>query len=259
MKVVILCGGRGLRFSEATEHKPKPLIEIGGKPILWHIMKIFSYYGYKEFILCLGYKSEMIKKFFLEYELMSNDLTIKLSNKNKPDIHTASVEHEWNITLAETGLNALTGARIKRVEKYIDSDLFMVTYGDAVADVNIKNLVDFHLSHKKIGTVTAVRPPSRFGLLDIGTENEVKQFKEKAAIEGCYVNGGFFVFDRRVFNYVKDDDLCSFEQEPLERLASDGELAAYMHNSYWQCMDTYRDWQLLNEEWEIGNAPWKLW
>jgi len=259
MKVVILCGGRGLRFSETTEHKPKPLIEIGEKPILWHIMKIFSYYGYNDFILCLGYKSDMIKKFFLEYELMSNDLTIKLAYKNKPDIHNSSLESDWEITLAETGLNSLTGARIKRIEKYIDGDLFMLTYGDAVADVNIKNLVEFHHSHNRIGTVTAIRPPSRFGLLNIGMQNEVKQFKEKAVIEGHYVNGGFFVFDRRLFKYVKDDDQCSFEQEPLEQLASDGQLAAYIHNSYWQCMDTYRDWQLLNEEWESGNAPWKLW
>jgi glucose-1-phosphate cytidylyltransferase len=259
MKVVILCGGRGVRFSEATEHEPKPLIEIGEKPILWHIMKIYAHYGYEDFVLCLGYKGEMIKRYFLDYELMNNDFTIPLGDKNRAKVHSLSQERGWRITLAETGLNALTGARIKRIEKYIDSDLFMLTYGDAVADLNIQHLVDFHRSHNRIGTITAVRPLSRFGELRVGNDNKVKEFREKAAVQGDYINGGFFVFDRRLFNYVYADDNCSFEREPLERLAKDGQLVAYIHSGYWQCMDTYRDWQLLDENWESGRPSWKVW
>ena len=258
-KVVILCGGRGVRFHEATEHRPKPLIEIGEKPILWHIMKIYAHYGYQNFVLCLGYKGEMIKKYFLDYQLMNSDFTIQLGGKSTTEVHSVPQELEWEITLAETGLNAMTGARIKRIENYIDSDLFMLTYGDAVANLNIKHLVDFHLAHNKIGTITAVRPLSRFGELQVGKDNIVKEFREKAVIQGDYINGGFFVFDRRVFNYVVDDDNCTFEREPLVRLAKDGQLAAYIHNGYWQCMDTYRDWQVLNQEWEGGNPLWRVW
>ena len=259
IKVVILCGGRGVRFKEETDYRPKPLVEIGNRPILWHIMKIYAYYGYQDFVLCLGYKGEMIKKYFLDYELMNSDFTIQLGDKGKTQVHTLPREQEWKITMAETGLNALTGARIKRIEKYIDSDLFMLTYGDAVANLNIKYLVDFHYTHHKIGTITAVRPLSRFGELQVGKDSMVKEFREKAVIHGDYINGGFFVFDRRLFNYVDDDDNCGFEGEPLERLAKDGQLAAYIHNGYWQCMDTYRDWQVLNQEWEGGNPLWKVW
>ncbi len=257
-KVMILCGGRGMRLHEATDYKPKPLIEIGEKPILWHIMKIYAYYGYQNFVLCLGYKGEMIRRYFLDYQVINSDFTIRLGD-DKPEVHSLCQEQEWKITLAETGLNAMTGARIKRIEKYVDSDLFMLTYGDAVANLNIKRLVDFHHTHNKIGTVTAVRPLSRFGELELGRDNTVKEFREKAVIHGDYVNGGFFVFDRRLFDYVVDDDNCSFEREPLERLAKDGQLAAYIHNGYWQCMDTYRDWQVLNQHWENGNPPWKVW
>jgi glucose-1-phosphate cytidylyltransferase len=264
MKVVILCGGRGVRFHEATELRPKPLIEVGEKPILWHIMKIYAHYGYQDFVLCLGYKGEMIKKYFLDYELMSNDFTTQLGDKNRTEAHSVSQEQGWSITLADTGLNALTGARIKRIEKYVDSDLFMLTYGDAVADVDIKRLVDFHRAHKGIGTITAVRPLSRFGQLQLEKHGKVKEFKvkkfsEKEVIQGDYVNGGFFVFDRRLFNYVVDDNNCAFEREPLERLAKEGQLAAYIHDGYWQCMDTYRDWQLLVQEWESEHPAWKVW
>lgn len=259
IKVIILCGGRGARFREATEYRPKPLIEIGEKAILWHIMKIYAHHGYQDFTLCLGYKGEMIKKYFLDYQLMNSDFTIKLGDKNKAELHSLSQEQDWKITMAETGLNTMTGARIKRIEKYIDSDLFMLTYGDAVADINIERLVDFHLAHNRIGTITAVRPLSRFGELRAGSDHIVKEFREKAVIHGNRVNGGFFVFDRRLFNYVTDDDNCVFEREPLERLAEDGQLAAYAHDGYWQCMDTYRDWQVLNQDWDGGNPAWKLW
>lgn len=259
IKVVILCGGRGVRFHEATDYRPKPLIEIGGKPMLWHIMKIYAHHGYKDFVLCLGYKGEMIKSYFLDYHLMNCDFTINLGDKCEPSVHSLPQEQGWAVTLAETGLEAMTGARIKRIEKYIDSDLFMLTYGDAVADIDIDRLVDFHRAHNRIGTITAVHPLSRFGELQAGSDNIVKEFREKAVIQGDRVNGGFFVFDRRLFNYVTDDDNCVFERESLERLAGDGQLAAYTHDGYWQCMDTYRDWQVLSQGWDGGNPGWKVW
>ncbi len=259
IKVVILCGGRGVRFNEETQLKPKPLIEIGDRPILWHIMKTYSHYGFNDFVLCLGYHGDMFKRYFLDYELMNSDFTVQLGEKSSIKVHSSPQEQDWTITLAETGLNAMTGARIKRIEKYIDYDLFMLTYGDAVIELDIKKLVNFHRSHNKIATVTAVRPLSRFGEIQVGSDNIVKQFREKARIHGDYVNGGFFVFDRRLFDYVVSDDACTFEKEPLERLAKDGQLAAYIHNGYWQCMDTYRDWQLLNQEWESEKPCWKVW
>lgn len=258
-KIVILCGGRGVRFHEATDYRPKPLIEIGDKPILWHIMKIYAHYGYQSFVLCLGYKGEMIKRYFLDYDLMNSDLTLHLGDKSKVEVHSLPAEQGWTVIAAETGLDAMTGARIKRIQKYIDSDLFMLTYGDAVANLNIARLVDFHRAHNKIGTITAVRPSSRFGELHIGEDNTVNEFREKAVTEGGHVNGGFFVFDRRVFSYMEDDDSCVFERAPLERLTKDGQLVAYVHNDYWQCMDTYRDWQILSQYWESGNPPWKVW
>ncbi len=258
-KVVILCGGRGVRFQEATEFRPKPLVEIGGRPILWHIMKIYAHYGYDDFVLCLGYKGDMIKNYFLNYHLMNCDFTVKLGDGDKATVHGSSGEQNWTVTLAETGLNAMTGARVRRIEKYIDTDLFLLTYGDAVADININQLIDFHRAHKRIGTITAVRQISRFGELKAGSDNIVKEFREKSVIHGDRVNGGFFVFDRRLFNYVSDDDGCVFERESLERLAGDGQLAAYAHDGYWQCMDTYRDWQVLNQDWESNAPAWKLW
>ncbi|MBI2851693.1 MAG: glucose-1-phosphate cytidylyltransferase [Chloroflexi bacterium] len=259
MKAVILCGGRGIRFNEATELKPKPLIEIGEKPILWHIMKTYAYYGCQDFVLCLGYKSEMIKRYFCDYQLANSDFTIQLCDTTRTRIHTVPPEQDWKITFAETGLNAMTGARIKRIEKYVDSDLFMLTYGDAVTDLNIERLIDFHRSHGKIGTVTAVHPLSRFGELRIEENGIVQEFREKAVIRGDFVNGGFFVFDRRIFDYVEDDDSCIFERKPLEQMAKDRQLAAYIHEGYWQCMDTYRDWQALTQDWEGGKPPWKVW
>ena len=258
MKIVILCGGMGIRLKEETEFKPKPLVEIGGKPILWHIMKIYSYYGYKEFILCLGYKGEKIKEYFLNYEAVNNDFTIKLGSPNKIKYHGTHDETNWRITLVDTGLSSMTGARIKRIEKYIDEDEFMLTYGDGVAKINIKDLVDFHYSHGKIGTVTGVHPQPRFGKLVV-EKNSVNEFSEKALSSKEYINGGYFIFNRKIFNYLSADDSCVFEKEPLERLARDNQLMMYPLDSFWQCMDTHRDMQLLKEIWDSGNVEWKVW
>lgn len=270
-KIVILCGGMGARLREETEYRPKPLVEIGGKPMLWHIMKIYSYYGFKDFVLCLGYKGKMIKDYFLNYEIMNSDFTLKLESKGI-EFHNSYKEKDWIVTFAETGKNAMTGARIKKIEKYINSELFMLTYGDGVADINIQELLKFHKSHGKIGTVTGVSPSSRFGEL-IVAEDQVKKFSEKPQVKEGFINGGFFVFDKRIFNYLEDNDDCIFEKKPLEDLASDGELMIYKHKGFWQCMDTYRDLQLLNNLWlgqevekelhfnEIKNVkpPWKIW
>ena len=257
IKVVILCGGRGTRLKEETEYRPKPLVEIGEKPILWHIMKIYAHYGFKDFILCLGYKGELIKEYFINYETMNCDFTLALGSGNAK-IHNSHQERGWSVTLADTGEYAMTGARIKRIEKYIDSNIFMLTYGDGLASIDIPNLLDFHKSHGKIGTVTGVRPPSRFGELII-TENKVTEFSEKPQIKEGFINGGFFVFDKRLFGFLKDDDNCRLEKEPLENLALAGELMVYRHKGFWQCMDTYRDLLLLNKLCINQNPPWKVW
>jgi glucose-1-phosphate cytidylyltransferase len=248
----------GMRLKEETEYKPKPLVEIGGRPILWHIMKIYAYYGYNDFILCLGYKGQKIKEYFLNYEAMNNDFTIKLGNPNKITYHGSHDETNWSVTLVDTGLETMTGARVKKIEKYIQEDEFMLSYGDGVAKINIKNLVDFHFSHKKIGTVTGVHPQSRFGKL-IVNENKVKDFSEKPLSSNEYINGGFFVFNRKIFEYLSPSEDCYLERDPLENLAKDNELMMYPLDNYWQCMDTYRDMQLLNEVWEKGKAEWKVW
>jgi glucose-1-phosphate cytidylyltransferase len=257
MKVVILCGGRGTRLKEETEVRPKPLVEVGGKPILWHIMKIYAHYGFNEFVLCLGYKGRMIKEYFLNYEMMISDLTLKLGS-NDVKIHNQSQEKDWVITFAETGEEAQTGARIKRIEKYIEDDLFMLTYGDAVTNINIKNLLEFHKSHGKIGTITGVHPSSRFGELVI-KDRQVVQFTEKPQIKEGFINGGFFVFNKKFFNYLRDNDNCYLEREPLEKLASDEELMVYAHGGFWQCMDTYRELEILNNLWRSSKPPWKVW
>lgn len=257
MKTVIFCGGKGMRLHEETEFRPKPLIEIGRRPILWHIMRIYAHYGYQDFILCLGYKGDMIKRYFLDYEAMHSDFTLELGTNNL-QFHSSHQEKGWRVTLTDTGIEANTGTRLKRIQKYIDSELFMVTYADGVANINIQQLVDFHRSHNKIGTITAVRPLSRFGELEI-VNNVVEAFREKAPVEGGYINGGFFVFDHRIFDYVEDDDACILEHETLANLARDDQLAAYIHHDYWHCMDTYRDWEALNEEWAKSNPGWKIW
>ena len=256
--VVILAGGLGTRLREQTEFIPKPMVPVGPRPMLWHIMKIYSFYGYKRFIICLGYKGGIIKDYFFNYRMRDSDFTIKLGNPENIRIHNVHHEDDWEVTLADTGFNAMTGARIKRVEKYIDTDKFLLTYGDGVADMNVKKLVDFHDSHGKLATVTGVRPPSRFGEL-INEGDQVVEFGEKPQVGSSIINGGFFVFNRGVFNYLSGDDQCVLEREPLEKLAKDGELMVYQHMGFWQCMDTLRDVNLLNDHWGKGDAPWKIW
>ncbi|MFH1772665.1 MAG: glucose-1-phosphate cytidylyltransferase [Candidatus Omnitrophota bacterium] len=257
-KVVILCGGRGTRLRGETEFKPKPMVEIGGRPVLWHIMKIYAHYGFKDFILCLGYKGERIKEYFLNYEAMNNDFTLHLGKKNKIEYHSNHSEDGWKVTLVDTGENTQTGARIKKIERYIKEDNFMVTYGDGASDININNLLEFHKLQKRIGSVTGVHPSSRFGEL-IAKGDKVISFNEKSRTTKGSINGGFFVFSKGIFNYLTDFKDCSLESEPLEKLASDGELSVFKHEGFWQCMDTQRELDLLNDLWAKGNAPWKIW
>lgn len=256
--VVILAGGFGTRLREQTEFIPKPMVPIGGKPILWHIMKIYSYYGFKRFIICLGYKGEIIKEYFFNYKMRTCDFTINIADEKNIDFHNSNSKENWEITLADTGLRAMTGARIKKIEKYINSDFFLLTYGDGVSNVRIDKTIDFHLSHGKLASVTGVKPPSRFGEL-IVEGNCVVEFGEKPQVGSGMINGGFFIFNRGVFEYLSEDDNCTLEREPLEKLSKDGNLMVYQHNDFWQCMDTPRDMNLLNEYWESGNAHWKIW
>ena len=257
MKVVILCGGMGTRLREETEVRPKPMVEIGGRPILWHIMKTYAHFGYRDFILCLGYKGEVIKQYFYNYEVLSNDFTVDLRS-GEIVVHKTNDEHGWRVTLADTGLTTKTGARVKRVQRYLDSDLFMVTYGDGVTDLDLRRLVAFHQAHGKIGTVTGVSPPSRYGELLIAGDR-VMAFREKPPEGTAVINGGYFVFKRAFLDYLSAGDECVLERAPLERLANDGELMVYSHTGFWQCMDTYRDMEYLKELWNLGEAPWKVW
>jgi glucose-1-phosphate cytidylyltransferase len=258
MKVVILCGGMGTRLREETEYRPKPMVEIGGRPILWHIMKIYAHYGFNEFILCLGYRGWMIKEYFLNYAAMHSDFTLEIGKNDSIHFHDSQLEEGWKVTLAETGLNAMTGSRVKKIQKYIDDDTFMLTYGDGVANVNITELLEFHYKHEKIGTVTGVCPPSRFGEL-FTQDNCVIQFDEKPQSYVGVISGGFFVFNKRMFDYLKDDDNCVLELDPLKNLVTDKELMVYMHKGFWQCMDNYRDFQYLNRIWDNQDIPWKVW
>ena len=257
MKAVILCGGLGTRMREETEFRPKPLVEIGGRPILWHIMKMYAHHGFREFVLCLGYRGDMIKEYFLNYEAMNNDFTITLGRDNHTVVHGAHQEQEFQVTLADTGPSTMTGGRIKRVEKFIDGDTFMATYGDGVADVDLTALIEFHRKHGRLATVTVVRPTSRFGLVELEADASVSSFKEKPEID-AWANAGFLVFERPVFEYLHGDD-CVLEQEPLRRLAQGGQLAAYRHDGFFYGMDTHRDYTALNELWESGQAPWRTW
>lgn len=255
MKVVILCGGQGMRLREETEFRPKPMVEIGGYPILWHIMQHYARYGYKEFVLCLGYKGDVIKNYFLNFHLLNMDFTIKLGQQPpQVEFHRRRPE-DWVVTCVETGPLAHTGARIKKIQPFIGDSDFMLTYGDGVANVNIKALVDFHQKSGRLATVTGVYPPARFGELVI-QDGRALSFSEKPQIEGGRINGGFFVLKSRVFDYLTDDDNCQFEREPMTTLADEGQLSVYSHNDYWQCMDTYRDFVHLNELWQTGQAPW---
>ena len=257
MKVVLLAGGYGTRISEETNLKPKPMVEIGGKPILWHIMKIYSHYGYNDFVILLGYKSYYIKEYFANYFLHQSDVTIDLRTNNL-EVHSNSSE-PWKVTLVETGLDAMTGARIKKAQKYIGDDTFLLTYGDGVSNVDIAKTVEFHKMHGKAITTTAIQPEARFGNLDIDENMTIRQFKEKPKNEGGWVNGGFFVCEPTVFDYLSYEDGCIFEEEPLKNMTRDSLASAYKHYGFCQPMDTLRDNQKLNQLWKEGNAPWKIW
>jgi len=258
MKVVILCGGAGTRLREETEFRPKPMVNIGPYPILWHIMKYYSQFGFKEFVLALGYKGDMIKNYFCHYELMNNDVTIELGQPEKTCIHYAHDEAGWKITLADTGEKSLKGARLKKVEKYIVGDTFMMTYGDGIADVDIGKLLAFHQAHGKMATVTGINIASRFGELKIDGDS-VETFSEKPQDGKGFINGGFFVFSRKILDYLTADDLCDLEVGPLEQIAGEGQLMVYKHRGFWACMDTLRDMEYLNRLWDNGMARWKIW
>lgn len=256
MKVVILAGGLGTRISEETDTKPKPMVRIGDKPILWHILKIYSYYGFNDFIICLGYKGEVIKEYFANYVRNDSDITFDYRNGHS-QFHNTRTE-PWKVTLIDTGLNTMTGGRLKRVQSYVGDEPFMLTYGDGVSNVSLTDLAAFHKSHGKLATVTAVQPLGRFGALSIDEDGKVQRFNEKMKGDGQWVNGGFFILQPEVFNYLKDDQTV-FEQEPLVNLANSGNLLAYKHNGFWYAMDTLRDKQHLQSLWDSGQAPWKLW
>ena len=255
MKTVILAGGYGTRISEETHLKPKPMIEIGGKPILWHIMKSYSAYGINEFVICCGYKGYMIKEYFANYFLHTSDVTFDMQI-NKMEVHRKFAE-PWKVTLVDTGLETMTGGRLKKVKDFVGNETFCFTYGDGVSDVNISKLIEFHKNNKTISTVTAVQPPGRFGTLDING-NKIISFKEKPAGDGNWINGGYFVLEPSVFNYIKDDSTI-WEREPLERLAQENQLSAFKHEGFWQPLDTLRDKNYLEELWNSDNAYWKNW
>jgi glucose-1-phosphate cytidylyltransferase len=258
MKVVILCGGLGTRMREETEFRPKPLVEVGGRPILWHIMKLYAHYGFRDFILCLGYKGSMIKEYFLNYEAMNNDFTICLGKESQIRYNNYHEEQDFWVTLAETGAESMTGGRLKRIKKYLENEeRFMLTYGDGVSDVDLERVLEFHKSHGKVATVTTFRPVSRFGILDINKENKVMNFIEKPKSD-AWASAGFFVFERKIFDYLAGDETI-LEREPLEKLAEQQQLMAYHHEGFFQAMDTYREYQMLNEIWKSGEAPWKKW
>jgi glucose-1-phosphate cytidylyltransferase len=257
MQVVILCGGQGTRLREETEFRPKPMVEVGGRPILWHIMKSYAHHGVRRFVLCLGYRGDYIKQYFLNYEPLNNDFTVRLGSRPRVTYHGAHPEQDFQVTLADTGPQTMTGGRVRRVEPYVDGDTFMVTYGDGLADVDISALLAFHHRHGKLATVTAHRPSSRFGVLEIADDQRVVRFAEKPKAEG-WASAGFFVFNRKLFDYLGGDD-CVLEREPLERIAAEGELMVYKHEGFFFAMDTYREYLALNELWDQNEAPWKVW
>lgn len=260
MKTVILCGGQGTRLREETEFRPKPLVDVGGRPILWHIMKLFNHHGMRDFVLCLGYRGNLIKEYFLSYEAMNNDFSITLGGDRRLEFHDVHPEQDFRVTLADTGQSTMTGGRIRRIQRFVGNEpRFIVTYGDGLADIDLQALVDFHVSHGKIATVSTVRPTSRFGVLELNQEGDVSRFEEKPRLEG-WINIGFMVFEASVFRYLEhSNDSTILEQEILRRLAEDGQLSAYKHNGFFFAMDTYREYQHLNEIWNSGNAPWRVW
>ncbi|MGN1090488.1 MAG: glucose-1-phosphate cytidylyltransferase [Huintestinicola sp.] len=257
MKVVLLAGGLGTRISEESQYKPKPMIEIGGMPILWHIMKEYSHYGFNEFIICAGYKQHIIKEWFADYFLHTSDITFDFTEGNKMIIHNMKAE-PWKVTVVDTGLNTMTGGRIKRIQPYVGNETFMMTYGDGVCDVDISELLKFHRSHGKTATLTAVMLEQQKGVLDIGGDNAVHSFREKSAGDGAPINAGFMVLEPEIFDYIEGDNTV-FEKKPLEELAAKGELMSYMHKGFWQCMDTKREMDMLEKLLESGQAPWKKW
>jgi glucose-1-phosphate cytidylyltransferase len=260
MKVVLLCGGQGTRIRDVSESIPKPMLPIADKPILWHIMKYFGIWGHKEFILCLGYKSQVIKDFFINYDLNARDFTISLDNKKAVEYQTMHSETDWRVSLIETGVGALTGARIKRIQKYVSNDeYFMLTYGDGVGDIDIDRLIEFHISHGRILTVTGVRPPSRFGELRCTESGKVTEFNEKPQASGGRISGGYFVCRREIFNYLNDQEDLIFETEPMKKLVEDQQLMMYPHDGFWEPMDTYRDYLYLNKLAASKEAPWIKW
>ena len=258
MKVVILAGGLGTRISEETDVRPKPMVEIGGKPILWHIMKIYAHYGFNEFIICCGYKGYVIKEYFANYFLHQTDVTFDLAN-NKMEIHSSDSEN-WKVTLVDTGINTNTAGRINRIQKYLDNQTFLLTYGDGVADVDINKLISFHEKSGKIATLTSIQLPGRFGNVETNEEGIVKAFQEKPIGDGVWINGGFFVLKPEIFNYINGDvDNVQWEKKPLIEIANDGNLAAYKHEGFWKCMDALRDKIELEDLWQNGQAEWKIW
>ena len=257
MKVVILCGGMGTRMKAETDLRPKPMVEIGGHPILWHIMQVYAHFGYKSFILCLGYKGNMIREYFLNYHYMNHDIRVHLDGEARVEVLNDDDVEGWDVTMVDTGPQTMTGGRIARIEPYIDGDDFLMTYGDGLADVNIRALVDFHRRQGKIATVTGLHPSSRFGILETDDDGMVTRFREKPQMDGM-ISGGFFVFNRAVFEYL-GDDTCVLEQEPMRMLAQNGEMAVMRHDGFWKSMDTYRDVQEFNGLWEKGVTPWKVW
>jgi glucose-1-phosphate cytidylyltransferase len=256
-RVVVLCGGLGTRMREETEYRPKPMVEVGGRPLLWHIMKTYAAYGLRDFVCCLGYKGATIKQYFLDYRAMASDMTVELATGNVE--YSRRDAEDWSVTLVDTGDDSMTGARVKRVEHVLgDSDIFLCTYGDGLADVDIDDLLAFHRGHGGLATVTGVHPPSRFGEL-VQEGDRVSRFAEKPQAGEGLISGGFFVFDRKVLDRLSPDPSCVLEREPLEGLARDGELHVYRHDGFWQCADTVRDVELLRGLWERGEAPWRVW
>ncbi|HOO60908.1 MAG TPA: glucose-1-phosphate cytidylyltransferase [Bacillota bacterium] len=257
MKAVILAGGFGTRISEESHLKPKPMIEIGGMPMLWHVMKTISNYGINEFIICCGYKQHVIKEFFADYYLHRSDITFDFTAENKMEIHSNFAE-PWRVTVVDTGLNTMTGGRIKRISRYIGEEPFLLTYGDGVSDVNIEKLIAFHKKNNHIATLTAVSVGQRFGVLDIASNACIQSFREKSEADGSLINGGYMILEPKVFDYIEGDKTV-FEKAPLEKLAKEGQLDAFKHKGFWKCMDTQRDKMELEEMWASGNAPWKTW
>ncbi len=257
MKVVILAGGFGTRISEESYLKPKPMLEIGGKPILWHIMKEYSYYGFDEFIICCGYKQHVIKEWFADYYLYNSDITFDFAQGNKMVIHD-NVAEPWKVTIVDTGLHTMTGGRVKRIQKYVGNETFMLTYGDGVSSLNIADTLQFHREHGKMVTLTAVNVEQRFGVLDIAKDKTVTSFREKSMDDTSRRNAGYMVLEPSIFRYIEGDG-TTFEKEPLEKAAAEGQLKAYIFDGFWQCMDTKREMEQLNKMWEEGTAPWKLW